>query len=114
MKIEDIVKALNKSIETKREERNIRSNTHLVLLKQIIPDPKFKIYKTLKIVLYYIDKDNNYPVLTLSNVMRVPKEIQNSIIENCYAKFITNIFNWIGSDLYEQVIKGEYKGYETT
>lgn len=110
MKIEDIIEALNMHLEDIRKSQNVNTYSKFILLKQIIPDPKFSIYKTYKYVLYYVEGKNNYPTIRLEESMRVPKDMQDKFIERFNIMFVRYLFNWItNSEDYNKIIKGEYK-----
>lgn len=110
MKIEDIIEGLNKHIELKRIERGINYKGHLVLQKEIIPNPSFKIYKIYKYTLWFTNRGNSYTVIILQHTAKVPEGQEENMVREMNTMLSTLIFNWIGSDFYEEVIKGEYNG----
>ena len=103
MKAEDIIEGLNKHIETKRSERGIENVGHMVLQKEIMPHSSFKVYKIYKYTLWFTKRGKSYKVITVQHTAKVPDGQEENMLS-------TLIFNWIGSDFYEAVIKGEYNG----
>ena len=114
MKIEDIIKQLNRHIESRRDALKINTKTHLVLMKSVKPNETFKAYKEVKLCLYYVKGKEHYKVLNLTHTCKILSGQEESTIDNVSKDFMLMIFNWMGSDFYKQIIKGEYKGYETT
>lgn len=110
MKIEDLIEGLNKHIEDIRSIRNITSIGHLVLQKVIEPHSVFKAYKTYKNILWFIKGKERYKVLGINHTDKVLKEQEEFIKQHIDIELCHLIFNWIGSSLYEEVIKGEYNG----
>lgn len=110
MKAEDIIEGLNKHIETRRIERRIGNIGHMVLQKEIMPHSSFKVYKTYKYTLWFTKKGKSYKVITVQHVAKVPDGQEENMLREMNIMLSTSIFNWIGSDFYEAVIKGEYNG----
>ena len=48
--------------------------------------------------------------MKIQHTARVPGGQEESILGKMDIMLSTMIFNWIGSDFYEQVINGEYNG----
>ena len=65
MKAEDIIEGLNLHIETKREDRGIKTTGHLILQKEIMPHSSFKAYKIYKYTLWFATRGKSYKVLVL-------------------------------------------------
>lgn len=110
MRAEDIVEGLNRHIEDRRSEKDISSKGHLVLQRVIEPHPTFKAYKTYKAVLWFVKGKNRYIVLSFSHSAKVLEGQEESIQQYINIELCHLIFNWIGSNFYEEVIKGEYNG----
>lgn len=110
MKTEDIIEGLNKHIETKRKDRGIKTTGHLVLQKEIMPHSSFKVYKIYKYTLWFTKRGKSYKVITVQHTAKVPDGQEENMLREMNIILSTLIFNWIGSDFYEVVIKGEYNG----
>ena len=110
MKAEDIIEGLNKHIEIRRGERGIENVGHMVLQKEIMPHSSFKVYKTYKYTLWFTKRGKSYKVIVLEHTAKVPDGQEESMLREMNIMLSTMIFNWIGSDFYEAVIKGEYNG----
>lgn len=110
MKAEDIIEGLNKHIETRREERGIKTTGHLVLQKEIMPHSSFKAYKVFKYTLWFTNKGKSYRLITIQHTARVLDGQEEMLLREMDIMLSINIFNWIGSNFYEAVIKGEYNG----
>lgn len=110
MKAEDIIEGLNLHIENKRNERGISSKGHLVLQRVVEPHPTFKAYKTYKAVLWFVKEKSRHVVISLSHSAKVLEGQEESMQQHVNTELCHLIFNWIGSNFYEEVIKGEYNG----
>ena len=110
MKAEDIIEGLNKHIETRRSERGIENVGHMVLQKEIMPHSSFKVYKTYKYTLWFTKRGKSYKVIVLEHTAKVPDGQEESMLREMNIMLSNMIFNWIGSNFYEAVIKGEYNG----
>lgn len=110
MKAEDIIEGLNKHIEIRRSERGIENVGHIVLQREIIPHSSFKIYKIYKYTLWFTKRGKSYKVITVQHIAKVPDGQEENMLREMNIMLSTSIFNWIGSDSYEAVIKGEYNG----
>lgn len=110
MKAEDIIEGLNKHIETRRSERGIENVGHMVLQKEIIPHSSFKAYKIYRYTLWFTKRCKSYKVMTAQHIAKGPGGQEENILREMNIMLSTLIFNWIGSDFYEAVIKGEYNG----
>ena len=110
MKVEDIIEGLNKHIETRRSERGIENVGHMVLQKEIMPHSSFKVYKTYKYTLWFTKRGKSYKVIVLEHTAKVLDGQEENMNRRMNIMLSNMIFNWIGSDFYEQVINGEYNG----
>lgn len=113
MKIDDIIEVLNRYIECKRKERKIQTLGHLVLQKILETNSTFKAYKTYKAIIWFIKGKEKHRVLEVSNTGKVLEGLTEALERRADLELCYNIFNWVGSNFYEQVITGDYKGYET-
>ena len=110
MKAEDIIEGLNKHIEIRRGERGIENVGHMVLQKEIMPHSSFKAYKIYKYTLWFAKKGKSYEVMVLEHTAKVLDGQEENMNREMNIMLSNMIFNWIGSDFYEQVINGEYNG----
>lgn len=110
MRAEDIVEGLNKHIEDRRSERGISSKGHLVLQRVIESHSIFKAYKTYKAILWFVKGKDRHIVISLSHSDKVLDGQEEPMQQYINTELCHLIFNWIGSDFYEAVIKGEYNG----
>lgn len=110
MKAEDIIEGLNRSIEDKRHELKINTTGHLVLQRTVKPHQTFKAYKEYKFVIWFVKGGKKYRVITIKETAKVLDGQEESMIRRVNVELSRLIFNWIGSNFYEQVIKGEYNG----
>ena len=110
MKAEDIIEGLNLHIETKRKDRGIKTTGHLVLQKEIKSHSSFKAYKIYKYTLWFAKKGKSYEVMVLEHTAKVLDGEGENMSGELNIMLSNMIFNWIGSDFYEQVINGEYNG----
>ena len=110
MKAEDIIEGLNKHIEIRRGERGIENVGHIVLQREIIPHSSFKVYKIYKYTLWFTKRGKSYEIMRIQRTAKVPDGQEEGMLREMNIMLSTMIFNWIGSDFYEQVINGEYNG----
>lgn len=118
MKVEDIIEGLNRSIEDKRDALKIKTTGHLVLQRTVKPHQTFKAYKEYESVIWFVKGDKKYRVITVKETAKVldgQEEVMigrmNVELSRMNVELSRLIFNWIGSNFYEQVVKGEYNGY---
>lgn len=110
MKIEDIIESLNRHIENKRKELNINPKSgHLILQKTVKPHEVFKAYKQYSYIVWFVYGGIKHRVITLNCVERVTDGHEERVIAKISNELCVEIFNWMSTDLYSQVIKGEYK-----
>lgn len=110
MKAEDIIEGLNRHIEIRRSERGIENAGHIVLQREIIPHSSFKVYKIYKYTLWFTKRGKSYRVMTVQHTAKVPDGQEENMNREMNIRLSDMIFNWIGSNFYEQVINGEYNG----
>ena len=109
--MEDIIEGLNKSIEDKRSVLKINTTGHLVLQRTVKPHTTFKAYKEYEVIIWFAKSGKKYNVITIRETAKVLDGQEESMMKRMNIELSRMIFNWIGSNFYEQVIKGEYNGY---
>ena len=110
MKAEDIIEGLNRSIEDKRDVLKIKTTGHLVLQRTVKPHQTFKAYKEYESVIWFVKGGKKYRVITVKETAKVLDGQEEVMIRRMSVELSRLIFNWIGSNFYEQVVKGEYNG----
>ena len=110
MKAEDIIEGLNRSIEDKRDALKINTTGHLVLQRTVKPHQTFKAYKEYEFVIWFVKGGKKYKVITVRETAKVLDGQEETIMREMNAVLSRQIFNLIGCNFYEQVIKGEYNG----
>lgn len=111
MKAEDIIEGLNRSIEDKRDALKIKTIGHLVLQRTVKPHQTFKAYKEYESVIWFVKGGKKYRVIIVKETAKVLDGPEETMMRRMNIELSRLIFNWIGSDFYEQVVKGEYNGY---
>lgn len=107
---EDIIQALNRNIESKRKQDKIEATGHLVLLRNITVNQSFKAYKTYESTVYFVSGRKTYKVLGCTLTAKVLEGQEERMKEDMDIHLINHIFNFIQTDYYNQIIKGEYYG----
>lgn len=110
MNAEDIVQILNNSIKETRKIKKIESNSHLVLLVTIDSNRPFKVYKTYKYTLYFINNKHKYKVFSSSLTAKVLKGQEDKMKKDIDTKFMYSLFDFLQTEYYNLIINGEYKG----
>lgn len=110
MKAEDIIEGLNQSIEDKRDTLKIKTTGHLVLQRTVKPHQTFKAYKEYESIVWFVKGGKKYRIITVKETAKVLDGQEEIMIRRMNVELSRLIFNWIGSDFYEQVINGEYNG----
>lgn len=112
MKLEDIIEGLNRHIEGRRKNLGIDLiQGHLVLQKTIKPHSTFKAYKEYNFTIWFVKGRDRFVVLMVNHVARVVDGHEETLMKEMTIRLSEMIFNWMGSNFYEQVVKGEYNGY---
>jgi hypothetical protein len=106
-----ILEGLINHLNNKRLELNIKTNSHLVLHTTINPNPVVKLYKEYVSTIWYIDGKFK-SILLISRVIGKTTEDDDSFNAKVNAKLASSIFNWIGSEEYQYVLRGEYDKYK--
>ena len=110
MKAEDIIEGLNRHIETKRKDRGIKTTGHLVLQKEIMLHSSFKAYKIYKYTLWFTKKGKSHEVIVLEHTAKVLDGQEEKIIRAVDMQLSIALFEFMDTEYYDQVIKGEYYG----
>ena len=107
---EDIIQILNRNIESRRKQDKIEATGHLVLLRNITINQSFKAYKTYEATVYFVSKRKKYKVLGCSLTAKVLEGQEERMREDIDTHLLDNIFNFIQTEYYNQIIRGEYYG----
>lgn len=108
MKAEDIIEGLNRHIESVRKREGISPKGHLVLQRVTETHPVFKVYKTYKIILWFVKDWKSYRIISMEHTVKAT-DTQETVMRDINAQLSTQIFDWIGTDSYKQVIQGDYE-----
>lgn len=108
MKIETVIECLNSKIEADRNIINLTSSGHLVLQKIITPHKTFKVYKTYNYILWYVYKRNKKEVINIEDSLKVLSTEEDKALDKMDAYFLLKLYDFITSDNYKQLVKGEY------
>lgn len=110
MKIEDIINQLNKYIDQYRDKYNIPKQNigHLNIQKQILPNT-FKVFKTYKYILWYIDSNESIEVLTISQVFKETEFNKEEALNEMDKQFTFEIIKLINSGTFNQIINNNFK-----
>lgn len=111
MKAEDIIEGLNRSIEDRRDALKIKTTGHLVLQRTVKQHQTFKAYKEYESIIWFVKNGKKYAVITVKETAKVLDGQEETMIRRMNVELSRLIFNWIGSNFHEQVIRGEYNGY---
>ena len=111
MKVEDIIEGLNQSIEDKRDALKIKATGHLVLQRTVKTHQTFKAYKEYESIVWFVKGGKKYRVITVNIVDKVLEGQEETMMRRMNTELCTNIFNLIGSEVYNQIVNGEY-GYK--
>ena len=110
MTLEDVIDSLNEHIYTKRILNIVDVPEHIVLIKQTQTHPTLKLYKEYKCTLWYVNKATRYKILTYQRMERVPSDKEEDFKKSVEVSFIKLIFDWIGTNSYNEVVNGTYTG----
>ena len=108
MKAEDIIEGLNRHIEEKRKGLGYSVKGHLILQKTNKPHPIMKAYKEYNYFLWFINNGKKHIVCQVSMTDRVLTGQEDVIIRKMNIELCKTIFSFIGSFMYDKIIKGEY------
>ena len=110
MQIEDLIEAFNLTISQSTKLHNIDSKSHIVLQKNIEQNNTFKAYKTYIRTLWYVSGRNKYVILKVSHTDKVLDGQEEKIIRAVDMQLAIALFEFIDTEYYDQIIKGEYYG----
>ena len=110
MQIEDLIEAFNLTISQYRKLNNIDNKSHVVLQKNIEQNNTFKAYKTYIRTLWYVSGRNKYVILKVSHTDKVLDGQEEKIIRAVDMQLSVALFEFMDTEYYDQVRKGEYYG----
>ena len=110
MQIEDLIEAFNLTISQYRKSNNIDNKSHIVLQKNIEQNSTFKAYKTYVRTLWYVNGKNKYVILKVSHTDKVLDGQEEKIIRVVDMQLAVALFEFMDTEYYDQVRKGEYYG----
>ena len=110
MQIEDLIEAFNLTISQYRKSNNIDNKSHIVLQKNIEQNSTFKAYKTYVRTLWYVNGKNKYVILKVSHTDKVLDGQEERIIRAVDMQLSIALFEFMGTEYYNQIINGEYYG----
>ena len=110
MQIEDLIEAFNLTISQYRKSNNIDNKSHIVLQKNIEQNNTFKAYKTYIRTLWYVNGRNKYIILKVSHTDKVLDGQEEKIIRAVDMQLAVALFEFMDTEYYDQVRKGEYYG----
>lgn len=110
MQIEDLIEAFNLTISQYRKSNNIDSKSHIVLQKNIEQNNTFKAYKTYVRTLWYVNDRNKYIILKVSHTDKVIDGQEEKMIKAVDMQFAVALFEFIDTEYYDQIRRGEYYG----
>ena len=110
MQIEDLIEAFNLTISQYRKSNNIDNKSHIVLQKNIEQNNTFKAYKTYVRTLWYVNGRNKYIILKVSHTDKVLDGQEEKIIKAVDMQLAVALFEFMDTEYYDQVRKGEYYG----
>ena len=110
MQIEDLIEAFNLTISQYRKSNNIDNKSHIVLQKNIEQNSTFKAYKTYVRTLWYVNGKNKYVILKVSHTDKVLDGQEEKIIRAVDMQLAVALFEFMDTEYYDQVRKGEYYG----
>ena len=110
MQIEDLIEAFNLTISQYRKSNNIDNRGHVVLQKNIEQNNTFKAYKTYVRTLWYVNGRNKYIIFKVSHTDKVLDGQEEKIIRAVDMQLAVALFEFMDTEYYDQVRKGEYYG----
>ena len=110
MQIEDLIEAFNLTISQYRKLHNIDNKSHVVLQKNIEHNNTFKAYKTYVRTLWYVNGRNKYIIFKVSHTDKVLDGQEEKIIRAVDMQLAVALFEFMDTEYYDQVRKGEYYG----
>lgn len=106
-----ILEGLINHLNNKRLKLNIKTNSHLVLHSTINHNPIVKLYKEHVSTIWYIDGKFK-SIILISKVIGKTTDDEESFNSKVNSELSSVIFDWIGSEEYQYVLRGEYDKYK--
>ena len=110
MQIEDLIEAFNLTISQYRKSNSIDNRGHVVLQKNIEQNSTFRAYKTYVRTLWYVNGRNKYIIFKVSHTDKVLDGQEEKIIKAVDMQLAVALFEFMSTEYYDQIIKGEYYG----
>lgn len=111
MRIEEIIECFNAHIEDRRKAFNIEdAKGHLVLQRFIRTLPSFKAYKECELILWYVDDEVKYKVLSVKKTIQMLESQGDSAVKELNMELCKSLYNLIGSSIYDKIIEGNIEG----
>ena len=110
MQIEDLIEAFNLTISQYRRLHNIDNRSHVVLQKNIEQNGTFRAYKTYVRTLWYVNGRNKYIIFKVSHTDKVLDGQEEKIIRAVDMQLSIALFEFMDTEYYDQVRKGDYYG----
>ena len=111
MRVEDIIEGLNRHIEIKRKDMKVNTVGHIVLQKEISSNSSFKAYKEYRYTIWFAKNRKSYRIITVQQSARVLDGQEGNMEKLMNTILCQTLFDWVGSDSYNEVIRGEYNGF---
>lgn len=109
MILEDIIECLNKHIQSRRDELNIKNKSFLVLQRSSKCHSQFKVYKEYNSTIWLVTNSSRVPILTINHIARVVNGDENKVKDIIDQKLMIMIFDMVHSNSYTDIINGTYK-----
>ena len=110
MQVEDLIGAFNLTISQYRKLNNIDNRGHVVLQKNIEQNSTFRAYKTYVRTLWYVNGRNKYIIFKVSHTDKVLDGQEEKIVKAVDMQLAIALFEFMDTEYYDQVRKGEYYG----
>lgn len=71
----------------------------------------FSIMKRVKCTMYYFNPDTQKKTecLTLQEIMRIPYDDKEALMQEYSKRFLTTVFMWTSSQIYKDLIDGKFE-----
>lgn len=92
---ESAVNGLNNIIRETRKKLSIEDSSHFIVSRTSVCDNVFKVYKSLAVNLYYIDKKDNKLILDYRVKTKAPSDKMDAIWNECECKFVEKLMEWL-------------------
>ncbi len=108
MRTEDLIDCFNKHIQYRRSESGIDTTGYIAYQYSVTAHKTFKALKEYNVIVWFIKDGRKYMVLTINQVISPPSLKGVSTSDELSKIICEALFNLIGSNIYEQVISGDY------